>query len=87
MDDICVHSLFRGEYIEHLQKVFEKCKTYKIFLKLEKCVFIVRQGIILEHVFKNNISTNLDKIKTIIETPRPMNVKRSTILHGTLQLL
>ena len=76
MDDLCVHSNSRANHILHLIKVFEKYQTYRICLNPKKCVFMVRQGRILGHIVsKNGISTNLDKIKIIVDLPRPKNVK------------
>ena len=72
MDDLCVYSSMRDMHIDHLIKVFEKCKTYRICLNPEKCVFMTRQGRILGHlVSRNGISTDLDKIKIIVYLPRP----------------
>ena len=84
VDDLCVHSLLRNEHIEHLEKVFEKCRrTYRICLNPEKCVFMVRQGRILGHiVFENGISTDLDKVKIIVELPRPLNAKQVQSFMG-----
>ena len=76
MDDLCVYSSLRGMHIDHLIKVFEKCKTYRICLNPKKCVFMTQQGSILGHIVcKNGISTDVDKIKLIVELPRPRNVK------------
>ena len=76
MDDLCVHSKERSEHIANLRLIFEKCRVYRIFLNLEKCKFMVRQGKILGHiVFENGISTDADKIRVIAELPRPTNAK------------
>ena len=37
MDDLCIHSSDRMEHIEHLKKIFEKCKVYSICLNPNKC--------------------------------------------------
>ena len=50
MDDLCVHLSERAEHIEHLIKVFEKCRLYRICLNPDKCVFMVFQGKILGHI-------------------------------------
>ena len=76
MDDLCIHSSDRMEHIEHLKKIFEKCQVYSICLNPEKCKFMVRQGKILGHIVsKNGISTDMDKVKVIVELPRPINAK------------
>ncbi|MCO5605341.1 hypothetical protein L7F22_059523 [Adiantum nelumboides] len=76
MDDLCVHFLIRLKHIEHLTKVFEKCRLYRIFLNPEKWVFMIKQGKILGHIVsKNGISPNMEKILVIVELPRPLRVK------------
>ena len=83
MDDLCVHSSSRIDYITHLTKMFEKCKTYRICLNPEKCVFIVKQGRILGYIVsKIGISIDLDKIKIIVDLSRPKNVKEVQVFRG-----
>ena len=77
MDDLCVHSKDRSNHIKHLIMIFEKCRVYQICLNPDKCVFMVRQGKILGHIVsKNGISTDFEKIKIIVELPRPRNPKQ-----------
>ena len=67
----------RDQHIDHLKLIFEKCRVYRISLNLEKCVFMVRQGKILGHIIsKNGISIDFEKIKVIVELPRPRNAKQ-----------
>ncbi|MCO5567826.1 hypothetical protein L7F22_021522 [Adiantum nelumboides] len=76
MDDLCVHSSIRADHFEHLKKVFEKCRLYRICLNPEKCIFMARRGKILGHIVsKNGIATDMDKIHVIADLPRPMTVK------------
>ena len=44
IDDLCIHFSNRSEHIGHLKKVFDTCQVYRIYLNLEKCKFMVRQG-------------------------------------------
>ena len=77
MDDLCIHSGKRDEHIDHLWLIFETCTIYRICLNPKKCVFMVRQGKILGHIVsKNGISTDFEKIKVIVELPRPRNAKQ-----------
>src|SRR5271170_6870742 len=77
MDDLCIHSGQRSQHIEHLTLIFQKCRLYRICLNPEKCVFMVRQGKILGHIVsKNGISTDFEKIRVIVELPRPRNAKQ-----------
>ena len=75
-DDLCIHLKVRLKHIVHLKHIFEKCRTYRICLNPEKCVFMVRQGKILGHIVsRNGISIDFKKIKVIVDLSRPQNVK------------
>ena len=83
MDDLCVHSLLRQEHIQHLTKVFDQCRIYRICLNPNKYKFMVRQGRILGHIVSTNgITTNQNKIKVIVELPWPLHYKGVQIFMG-----
>lgn len=83
MDDLCVHLLLRDENILHLEKIFEKCRIYRICLNPEKCKFMVCQGKILGHIVsKNGTSTDMDKIQAIVTLPRPINARGVQCFKG-----
>ncbi|WP_369009019.1 reverse transcriptase domain-containing protein, partial [Escherichia coli] len=68
MDDLCVHSRQRTNHIDQLVKVLTQCQIYRVCLNPDKCKFMVRQGKILGHIVsKHGISTDLEKIKVIVE--------------------
>ncbi|MCO5583534.1 hypothetical protein L7F22_037445 [Adiantum nelumboides] len=76
MDDLCVHSSITADHFEHLKKVYEKCKLYRICLNPKKYIFMARQGKILGHIVsKNGIATDMDKIHVIADLPKPTTVK------------
>ncbi|MCO5575962.1 hypothetical protein L7F22_029769 [Adiantum nelumboides] len=76
MDDLCVHSSIEADHFEHLKKVFEKCRLYRICLNPKKCIFMAIQGKILGHfVSKNGIAIDMDKIHVIVDLPVPTTVK------------
>ena len=76
VDDPCVYSKQRSDHLLQLKLIFEKCRTYRICLNPDKCVFMVRQGKILGHIVsKNGISTDQDKIQVILKLPRPTNAE------------
>ena len=63
VDDLCVYSKQRSDHLLQLKLIFKKYRTYQICLNPDKCVFMVRQGKILEHIVsKNDISIDQDKI-------------------------
>ena len=75
LDDLCVHSSWK-EHLECLQKVFMKCRYYRISLNPHKCQFWVKHGVILGHIVsRNGISTDEGKVKLILELPPPTNFK------------
>ena len=56
MDNLCIHSKEQSQHC----------------LNPDKCIFMVRQGKIVSHIVsKNGISTDFEKIKIIVELPRP----------------
>ena len=44
VDNLCVHSQHRMDYLSQLRAIFEKCQLYWLYLNPKKCVFMVRQG-------------------------------------------
>ncbi|MCO5577322.1 hypothetical protein L7F22_031150 [Adiantum nelumboides] len=83
MDDLCVHSKQRFEHIDHLVKVFVQCQIYKICLNPDKYKFMVRQGKILGHIVsKHGISTDMDKIKVIVDLPIPISPRQVQVFMG-----
>ena len=75
LDNLCVHSSWK-EHLSCLQKVFERCRYYRISLNPHKCQFWVKHGVILGHIVsRNGISTDEGKVKLILELPPPINYK------------
>lgn len=49
-DDFIVFSKERGDHVQHLRKVFERCRKYGISLNPKKFVLGVDEGRLLRHV-------------------------------------
>ena len=47
VDDMIARSHTEGEHLDHLQKLFDRLKTYKLRLNPNKCTFGVRSGKLL----------------------------------------
>ena len=47
VDDMIARSQPEEEHLDHLQKLFDRLKTYKLRLNLNKCTFGVRSGKLL----------------------------------------
>ncbi|MCO5549991.1 hypothetical protein L7F22_003468 [Adiantum nelumboides] len=75
LNDLYIYS-FWEEHLSYLQKVFEKCRLYRISLNPFKCQFWVKHGVILGYIVsKNGISIDEGKIKVILELPPPTNYR------------
>ena len=83
MDDVCVHSKQIFEHISHLIKVFCQFYLYRICLNPEKCKFMVCQGKILGHIVsQHGISTDLEKIKVILNIQIPKSPRDVQVFMG-----
>ena len=69
--------------MNQLRSIFEKYQLYRLCLNPKKCVFKVRQGKILGHIVsKNDICTDEEKIKVIVNMPRPKNAREVQAFMG-----
>ena len=50
LDDITVYSKNYQDHLEHLKKVFQKCRKFGISLNPKKSNFAMKEGKILGHV-------------------------------------
>ena len=50
LDDITFYSKTDEEHLEHLRKVFEKCRRYGLSLNPKKTVFGLQEGKLLGHI-------------------------------------
>jgi len=66
MDDFLVYGRTFDHCLENLDKVLQRCQEKDLVLNLEKCHFMVREGIILGHlVSERGIEVDKAKIKVI----------------------
>ena len=66
LDNVTIFSKKREEHAFHLKQIFERCRKYGISLNPRKCVFVVIEGKLLDHVVsKKGISIHLERIKAI----------------------
>lgn len=75
MDDILIFGRSMQEHTERLREVFERLRTAKLTLNLEKCHFAKDSVEYLGHcVTRAGVKPSQDKVKAIREYPRPRNV-------------
>jgi len=75
VDDILILSKDKDEHADHLRTVLQILREYQLYAKLKKCEFWLTEVTFLGHVVtKEVIKVDLQKIKAVIEWPRPTNV-------------
>ena len=76
MDDMIARSQTEEEHLDHLHKLFERLKKYKLRLDPNKCTFGVRSGKLLDFVISGKgIKVDPTKVKVIQEMPAPCTKK------------
>ncbi|GKD70648.1 reverse transcriptase domain-containing protein [Tanacetum coccineum] len=69
--------------LANLEKMLERCEEINLVLNWEKCHFIVKEGIVLDHkVLGSRIEVDNAKIESISKLPHPMNIKAIRIFLG-----
>jgi len=75
LDDILIYSKGKEEYASHLRTILQTLREHQLYDKSMKCEFWLTEVTFLWHVvFKERIKINPQKIKMVIEWPRPTNV-------------
>ncbi|GJX70893.1 reverse transcriptase domain-containing protein [Tanacetum coccineum] len=76
MDDFFVFESSFDYYLKNLEKMLKRCEETNLVLNLEKCHFMVKEGIVLGHkVSGSGIEVDKAKIEAISKLPYPTNVK------------
>jgi len=85
MDDFSVYGKNFDQCLENLEKVLQRCKEVDLVLNCEKCHFMVREGIVLDHkISERGIEVDHAKVEVIEQLPPPTNIKaiRSFLGHA-----
>ena len=81
-------SQIEEEHLDHLQKLFERLKKYKLRLNPNKCTFGVRFGKLLGFVVSNKgIEVDPSKVNAIQEMPSPRTEKEVRGFLGHLKYI
>ncbi|KAL3698608.1 hypothetical protein R1sor_012684 [Riccia sorocarpa] len=82
IDDFCVFGR-REEHFEKLQMTFDRCREMGLALHLEKCFFMMTEGILLGHrVSGRGIEVDNEKVKVIIALEPPTNLRELRAFLG-----
>ncbi|XP_070056964.1 uncharacterized mitochondrial protein AtMg00860-like [Nicotiana tomentosiformis] len=85
MNDFSVVGDSFEECLDNLDKVLASCEETNFVLNWEKCYFMVKEGIVLDHMIsKNGIQVDKVKIEVISKLPPPTSTKgvRSFLGHA-----
>jgi hypothetical protein len=75
IDDMLVYSRSEEEHEGHLHLVLQKIRDHKLYAKLSKCVFWLKQVAFLGHViWKGGISVDPSKVQDVLSWKAPTSV-------------
>jgi hypothetical protein len=75
IDDILLYSKNEEEHGEHLHLVLQKLQDHRLYAKLSKCEFWLKQVAFLGHVIsKGGIYVDPSKIQDVLSWNTPTNV-------------
>jgi hypothetical protein len=75
IDDILVYNNPMEEHVEHLQKMFQRLRENKLYVKFEKCEFGVTEADFLGHkITQEGLKMNDRKVKVILDWEPPRSV-------------
>ena len=76
------------EHLEHLRKVFEKCRKFGLSLNPEKTMFGLQEGKLLGHIIsKEGIKIDSKRIEAILQITHPRNIKELQSFIGKINFL
>jgi hypothetical protein len=72
LDDITVYSASDKQHLEHLKRVFQKCRKFGISLNPKKSHFAVEEGKLLGHIIsKEGIKIDPSRVEGILKIGHP----------------
>ncbi|GKD21073.1 hypothetical protein Tco_1222776 [Tanacetum coccineum] len=76
MDDFSVFGDSFSSFLSHLDMMLKRYEDTNLVLNWEKCHFMVKEGIVLDHkISKNCIEVDRAKVDVITKLPSPTTVK------------
>ena len=88
VDDMIAKSIVEEEHVEHLLKLFQHLRKYKLHLNPNKCTFNVRSGKLLGFIIsEKGIEVDPAMVKAIQEMPKPKTEMQVRGLLGRLNYI
>jgi len=78
-----------NEHLDHLRRIFIKCRKFGISLNPEKTLFGREEGKILGHIISKRASSRIDPARTeaILNISHPRNIKELQPFLGKINFL
>ncbi|TYK05713.1 RNA-directed DNA polymerase-like protein [Cucumis melo var. makuwa] len=75
-DDILIYGRDEKEHVQHMEKVFSILRNHTLYANKKKCVFAQLKIEYLGHVISGEgFEVDLEKIRSIVDWPKPTNVR------------
>ncbi|XP_050916156.1 uncharacterized protein LOC127131270, partial [Lathyrus oleraceus] len=88
VDDMIAKSQSEEDHIDHLQKLFERLRKFRLRLNPAKCTFGVRSGKLLGFIVsQRGIEVDPDKVRAIQEMPAPCTEREVRGFLGRLNYI
>ena len=88
LDDIIVFSKEDPDHLQHLRKVFLKCRKFGISLNRKKSHFAMEEGKLLGNIIsERGIKIDLDRVAAIQQIGLPRNKKEIQSFLGKVNFL
>ncbi|XP_026442650.1 uncharacterized protein LOC113342271 [Papaver somniferum] len=85
IDDVVVKSRDREDHLDHLRRVFNRCRKYRLKMNPLKCAFGVTSGKLFGFVVTNEgIQFDPNKVEAITTMRAPVNVKELQTFIGRI---
>ena len=83
LDDILIYSDSEEEHWEHIEKVLERLRQFKLYAKLSKCQFAVKTVEFLGFVLSpNGVAMEKSRVETIKDWPKPRTFRELQVFLG-----
>jgi len=87
-DDITVFSKSDNEHLDHLRRIFIKCRKFGVSLNPKKTLFSLEEGKLLGHIIsKDGIRIDPTRIESILTISHPQNIKELQSFLGKINFL
>jgi hypothetical protein len=81
-DDTLIYNKTWKDHMKHLEQVLSLLEKNQIYEKLSKCSFGKEEVEYLGHVISQGVKVDPEKIKAIIEWPKPNNISKLKVFLG-----